>query len=183
MGKISKKEKTVKLDELEKMKEYVKQYDTVVIVENNDIQNVCLQTLRSSIEGKVVFAKKSILQRYFPALCSDKNFFLIFTNSSEVDKIRSFNFVSFLEAGDSVSENIVISAGLIKNPKLHPFLKPLEHKGANVYLTQDFIVASAGEPLDEKAAKILRIRGERLIQKPITILDAIETKSLQNLEK
>lgn len=183
MPKIGKKEKTVKLGEIEKITEYLEKYDTVAVVENTEIQTACIQALRTSLDGKVVFTKKSNLQRTYPSLCYDQSFFLVFINSSEIEKIKTFNFVSFLEAGDMVSEDVIIPAGLIKNTKLHQFLKPLENKGANTYLKADFTVARAGEPLDEKAAKILKIQGERLIQKPINILDIIEAKSIKGLKE
>ncbi len=181
MPKITKKEKTVKLGEIEKITEYLKTFDTIAVVENIDFQNTCIQSLRTSIEGKIIFSKKSLLQRYYPSLCFDKNYFLIFTNGSEIEKIKSFNFLTFLEAGDLVSEDIVIPAGLIKNQKLHTYLKPLDIKGANTYLTADFKVVEAGNEIDEKAATILKIKGERLVHKPIKIIEILETKNIKQI--
>lgn len=181
MSKIQKKDKTARGDECSKIKNYLEQFDTVVVVKNTEIQNVCLQTLRSSINGKVVFVKKSLLQKKFPTLCYEQNFFLIFTNISEIEKIKSFNYVGFLEEGDVVSEDITIPAGLIKNDKLHKYLKPLEQKGANTYLLKDFTVVKAGETIDEKASTILKIKGDRLAHKPIVIIDIIESKSISSI--
>lgn len=182
MSKIQKKDKTAKLEEFERIKKYLEQYDTVVVVKNTELQNFYLQTLRSSIDGKVVFAKKSLLQRYFPSLFYDQNFFLIFTNISEIEKIKSFNYMGFLEEGDKAPENIIISAGLIKNQKLHKYLKNIEHKGANTYLLEDFIISKEGEVIGENASNILKVKGERLAEKPIVIIDIIEAKSIKTIQ-
>lgn len=181
MAKLSKKSKEDKHGKLEKTQEYLKNYNTLAIVENSDIQNQCLQKLRGWLNGKVVFVKKSLLQRKYPELAYKENFFLVFTNEEELEKLAAFEYEGFLNAGDASSANIVISAGLVRNRKLLPFLQPIENKGANSYLLEDYQVISEGQIATNETAEILKIRGYRLAKRRLSILSTFRSNALKEI--
>lgn len=180
MAELIKKSKEKKLENLKKIEEYIKKYSIVIIAENNDIKNDCLKRLRSCLNGKVVFAKKSLLQRHYPSLNYDKNFFLIFTDDSELEKLNFFEYSSFLESGELSPINYIIPAGEIKNTKLASLLKPIEKKGSNTKLLKNFTVVLSGNPANSKAVEILKINDCRLINRKLTILDKLESKELKS---
>lgn len=180
MAKLVKKSKEEKVNELQKIKDYLTKYSTLVIVENKDIQNKCLQKLRSMLDGKVVFAKKSLLQREYPQLNFEKNFFMVFINDEEVEKLKGFEYATFLAPGDISPVDITIPTGIIRNKKLIGLLTPVGSQGAHTLLLEDFKVVSEGEAAENKACEILNIQGQRLAYAKLNFLEVMETKKLLN---
>lgn len=183
MAKLSKKSKAEKISEIDKIKEYIEKYDTVAILQNEDVQNTCLQELRSSIQGKIVFGKKSLLQRVFPRVSYEENFFMVFTNATEIEKLQSAEYMSYLRVGEVAPVDVVIPSGVVRNKKLIGIVKPVENQGANTILLEDFTVVSKGEEIDAKSCEILKIRGERLIPRKFKIIDSFASKELLEASK
>lgn len=181
MAELVKKSKENKIHALNKIADYVKKYNTVVVVENSGIQNRCLQKLRSSIDGKVVFAKKSLLQKKFPSLSYEENFFLIFTNNNELKKIESFEFCDFIKTGEMAIEDHVIPAGPVRNEKLAGMLAPIEKKGALSILKENYIVIKKGDVADEKAEQLQRLTDVRSVMRNLSLIDKFDAVSLKEL--
>ncbi|KAM0681337.1 Rpl10p [Glugoides intestinalis] len=180
MAKLVKKTKEEKITELQKIKECLEKYSTLVIVENCDTQNKCLQRLRSTLDGKVIFAKKSFLQLKYPQISFEKNFFLVFINEEELKKLKEFEYATFLVPGDISPVDITIPNGIIRNKKLAGLLKPVRTQGAHTILLEDFNVVSEGKVAEEKACEILNIQGQRLAFAKLNFLEVMETKNLLN---
>lgn len=183
MAKPTKKSKAEKISEVQKIGDYLSKYDTVVFVENTDIQSTCLQALRSTIDGKVVVVKKTMFQRAYSGVNFEQNYFLVLTSQSELENLRAFRHNAFLEAGDICPETVVIRAGTIGNAKLADYVKPVERKGATTLLLQDFVVCESGNALQEAQAKILRIRGDRLGSRALNILDIKDSRDMVRSNK
>lgn len=178
MAKANKKSKEQKNNEIEKIKEYLKTYNTVLVIKNSSIQNICLQSLRSIVDGKVVFVKKTLLSKSYPRLNYEEDIFLVFTNDDQIDKIKEFEYKSFLEVGEKSPAEVAIPSGIIHNKRLAQLVKPVETKGANTHLLADFTVVLENEEVNEKSCEILKIKGLRLANKKLEILDTIESKDL-----
>lgn len=178
MAALKKKSKNEKIEEIKKIEESAKIYDTVVFVENTDIQNTCFQNLRSLIDGRVFIVKKALFQRTFLNVNFKENYFVIFTNSSELDKIKNFEYNGFLAEGDITPKTIIMKAGVIKNKKLEDLLTPVERKGSNVTLLEDYVVCEEGDKVNKKQAEILVIRGDRICKRKMNILDIKSSSDL-----
>jgi len=181
MAELKKKSKDDKIAAVNKIPEYLEKYNTVVLALHSSIQNKCLQRLRSSLDATVVFAKKSLLQRKFPALCHDEDFFLIFTNDTELDKLQAFEFNDFIRVGEASPIDHVIPAGPIRNERQAALLQPIEKTGALSVLKEDYTVIQKGQVADEKAVELERLFCMRAMPRRLTILSSIESKSLNSL--
>ncbi|ELA42251.1 uncharacterized protein VICG_00650 [Vittaforma corneae ATCC 50505] len=183
MAELSKKSKEEKIEGVRKIQAYLSKYSTVVVVENTDIKTQCIQRLRSLLRGKVIFAKKSLLQKNYPQLSFEKSFFLIFIDGSELEKVISFKCNTFIKAGEVSPVDFVISAGIVKNPKLASILMPIEKRGSMFHLLEDYKVLSEGQPADEKATEILKAKDIRPMERNLTILGQFESKELAKNEQ
>lgn len=183
MVKPAKKSKAEKIGGVQKIADCLYKYGTVAFVENADIQNTCLQALRSAIGGKVVVVKKAIFQRAYPSVNFEQNYFLVLTAQSELEKLKAFKHNTFLEAGDICPETVVVRAGVIRNAKLADYVKPIERKGANTLLLQDFVICESGDVLQESQAKILKIMGNRLGSRTLNILGIKDSRDLVTSNK
>lgn len=178
MTKPSRKSKAERIADVQKIKDHLAGHDTVVFVENTDIRNMCLQSLRSSIAGKVMVVKKTLFQREYPSVNFEQNYFLVLTSQSELEKLKAFKHSAFLEAGDISPETVVIKAGTVRNPKLANYVEPIERNGAVTSLLQDFVVCEKGDALEEAQARILKMKGDRLGLRSLSILGICDAKDL-----
>lgn len=178
MAKPSKKSKRERIADVQKIGDHLGRYDTVVFVENTDIQNTCLQSLRSAIDGMVVVVKKTLFQREYPSVNFEQNYFVVLTTQSELEKLKAFRCSTFLKDGDVSPETVVIKAGVVRNAKLADYVKPVERNGAVTSLLQDFVVCEKGDTLQKTQAKILQIKGERLGLRTLSILGIRDSKEL-----
>lgn len=183
MVALTKKSKKEKLEDLKKMEEAIEKYDTVVFVENTDIQNTCFQNLRALIDGKVFIVKKALFQRAFLNVNFKENYFVIFTNSKELEKINSFEYKGFLKSADISPKTIIMKAGVIKSKKLEELVCPVERKGANTILLEDYVVCEEGDTIDENQANILCIRGDRISNRKLNIIKVDLSKNIVKATK
>lgn len=178
MAKLVKKTKEAKVNDIKKCEQYLEKYDTVVFIENNDIQNTCLQSLRSLISGKIMVLKKTLFQRMFLNVSFSQQYFVVFVDKSEVEKLKTFEYKSYIEPGEVATETVIIKSDVVRNKKLIDYLKPLESQGANTLLTEDFVVCEKGDEVDSKQASILKILGNRIVSRPLNILEIRLSKDM-----
>ena len=176
---VSKNAKDKKMSDLEKVKEYKEKYTNVYFIENTDISNVSIQSLREAIDGKVLFIKKAIFQKIYPECTHSENYFLVFGTEDIKESLENFEFASFPKIGEVVEESVLIKAGLIRNEDLIPYLNNLIIEGNNYTLTQDFQVCNGGDALNEKQASILKILGYRIGKSKLNIIDIKQTTEMK----
>lgn len=182
MAELVKKSKEEKLESIRKIQEYLGKYNTVVVVENTDIRNQCLQKLRLLLNGKVLFAKKSLLQKSYPQLSFGKSFFLVFVDDAELEKVSSFKYSAFMKVGEAAPADLIIPAGVVKNAKLASMLRPIEKKGSTFHLLEDFKVLSKGQLADERAVEILKARDIRATERSLAIIEQFGSDELTKSE-
>lgn len=171
MKVVSKKLKEKKLSDVERVKEYSKAYSTAYFIKQDEIPNISLQELRKIVNGKIIFPKKSIFKKAFPEFNFDNSFFIIFTNDDLSELLTQFTFPSYLAAGETANEQVVLNAGIVRNERMAELIGETELRGAKNYLNEDRVVCEEGTAIDAKAAEILRIMGKKMGNSSLEILD------------
>lgn len=175
-----KKSKEKKLSDVEKFEDKLNQYPIVVALENTDLKNNLLKTIRNEIENTTtLFVKKSFfLKKYHIKELEETNFVLVFTDAQGLEKLKEYKYEDFLEEGDVSPKEVTIKKGIIKDKTLAEFLPTLTKDNLE-YLEEDYKVVSEGEEVGEKQCEILRILKNKLKERPIRIISIFESFKLQ----
>lgn len=178
MKVVSKKLKEKRRSDVDRVKEYLEMYSHVHTIQNNSLPNTVIQTIRSGVDGKLLFVKRSMLQKQYPGLRFDGSCFLLFSNENLTEKLGEFMYPDFLKAGEHIDQRIAIPAGILRNEKLVPMLDEAVPQGANSVLVNEYVVCEEGDVLTEKQAKILQILGNKFAQSNLHILSIQDSASL-----
>lgn len=183
MGTVTKKNKEKRNSEIAKIKDYVNTYPYMAIVRNPNIPNLILKRIRDDFsEGsKIVFIRKKMARAVYnmPELPKDP-FFLMFGDKEIMEKAREYQYEDFLEAGDVCPIRAVVEAQVVRDKEMIKVL-PVSMKDGQMRLMEDYVVCEANESVDETKAKILRLFGQRLRKRSLSVLSVTETAAL--LEK
>lgn len=170
MKAIAKKLKEKKRSEVDKIKEIAATYPVVHVVLNSDIPNKAIQQIRGDVRGRVVFVKKSMFQREYPAFQFSENYFLVLAAGNIQEALEATAFPDYIEAGGVAAQHVAVPAGVVKNERLAELLDETVMQGANTILLKEFVVCNEGDVVGEKQAKILRVLGKRLREGRLKVL-------------
>ncbi|KAF9763489.1 Ribosome assembly factor mrt4 [Nosema granulosis] len=175
-----KKTKAKKLNDLEKFEEMLKQHPCAVAVENTDLKNNLLKSIRQEIENtSTLHVKKNFLiKKYKTEELEDKNFVFVFTDQKGIEKLKEYKYEAFLEEGDISPEEVVVKKGIIKDKALAEQLPTLTKDNLE-YLEEDYKVVSAGEKVEKKQCEILKLLKKKLKEEPIKIISIFESEKLR----
>lgn len=158
----SKKLKEKKLSDLEKAAEYAEKYPIIHVVQNSDMPNEAIQAIRKEIEGRVLFVKKSLFQRKYPAFNFEENYFLVFAAENVSDRLMAVAYPDFAREGETVSERVAIPAGVLRNKRVADLLEDAVPQGSNFVVANERVVCESGDCVTEEQAGLLRALGKRL---------------------
>jgi len=174
----TKKTKSRKLGDVDKVSEYKSKYANVYFVENASIPNSSLQALRKGVDGKVLFIKRGMFEKSYPNVKIPGNFFLVFSNADLKEFIESFTYPDYLEESGCSPKDVVIPSGVVRKEKLAEFLPQASMQGTNLVLGEDALVCKEGEIISREKSEILRILGEKLGETHFKILNVMNTSEL-----
>lgn len=182
--KIEKKSKDQKLLNLDKIPNYISKHPYMCLVENTDINSTLLRKMRSELEDlEIIFVKKNFLiKKYSLNGIKDikNNFFLVFTDSKGIEKLKSYKYEAYLDTGDVSNKEVVVEKGQIKNKLLGDLLPTITEKNI-VFLEDDYLVCKVGDVVDEKICGILKCLRHKLKEEPKKIIKIYETKDITKL--
>lgn len=177
--KISKKLKDEKIKSLEKIPALIKSHKFVCQIENTDIPSSLLVKMRSEmLNTTIFFVKKNYLLKYYHTFETKKNFFLVFTDEIGIEKLKTYQYNTFLDVGDVSLGKVVIKQGQIKEKKLADLLPTITEKNIT-FLEDDFIVCEAGQKVDQKQSEILKCLKRKLKIENINIIKIIDTNEIK----
>ncbi|WUR03483.1 ribosome biogenesis protein MRT4 [Vairimorpha necatrix] len=181
-GKIQKKLKEKKLETVDKFTSLIKDHEYICVVENTDISASLMNKMRTELENtSILFVKKKMLCKkynFFNKDVLDKNFFLVFTNTSGIENIKKYKFETYYDINDISDEDFIINKGKITNKELADLLPTITEKNITI-LEDDYVVCKKGEAINEKQLKILKCQKKKMKEKPIRILEVYETKNIK----
>lgn len=162
MKVIAKKLKEKKLNEIDRVKEIAASCPLVHVVVNSDIPSQSIQHIRNTVKGRVVFVKKALFQREYPAFRFDENYFLVLAAENIQKSLEEATFPDYIEAGGVATQRIAVPEGVVENRRLAGLLDGAVIRGTNAVLPKEFVVCSEGDVVNKKQARILRVLGKRL---------------------
>ncbi|KAL6121035.1 hypothetical protein NUSPORA_02114 [Nucleospora cyclopteri] len=137
MSKPTKKSKDKKLNDLQKVDEYLQTHQMLLVVDKNDITNHDMEELKNFISNhlnqsnsndqeqndnlsfKILTVKQRMLMKKFPKISVSGNFFLLFLSTSNaLDNIKNFQFSDFATEGLQAVEPKSISKGEVSSKKI-----------------------------------------------------------------
>lgn len=172
-----KKTKQQRFADIEKAREYLDKYTTVYFIENVELPNRSVQKLKSSFEGRTLFVKKTMFQKFFPVDLKE-SYFMMFSSNDIAEELKNFKYPAYLKEGEKVPETVIIKSGIIKD-KLGEHLENTKTQGSNIILEEDFQVCNEGDVCTEKQAAILKILGYKFGQNSLNILAVKSAEELK----
>jgi mRNA turnover protein 4 len=178
---IQKKTKEDKQNSLLKFETNLKTYPLVAAIENTDLSNNFLKSIRNEIENTMtcMVKKKIFLSKFKIENLKDKNFVFVFTDKNGIEKLKEYKYDTFLEEGDESVEEVVIDKGIIKDKELAELLPTLTKDNLE-YLEEDYKICSVGEILDEKQCEILKNLKKKSKKVPVNIIQIWDSENFEN---
>lgn len=170
MKTVSKKLKQKKRSDTDRATECAGQYPIIHVVQNTDMPNQVIQMIRKDVKCRILFIKKSMFQRQYPAFNFEGSYFLVFATENISDRLESITCPDFLKEGETISEKILIPAGVVRNKKVVDLLENTIPQGSNFIIENEYVVCDQGDCATEKQAKILQALNKRLGQSNIKVI-------------
>lgn len=162
MKVIAKKQKESRRNDFEKIETYGSTFPMIHVVQNVNLPTQSIQNIRSVVDTKVLFVRKSMLQKQYPVFNFPESYFLVFAKENISSELEKMVYPSFLHEGEIASEQIVIPAGIIKDGKLASYISDAVPHGGNFVLEKDYMVCDKDSVISGKQANILQAMGKKM---------------------
>ncbi|EEQ82590.1 hypothetical protein NCER_100662 [Vairimorpha ceranae BRL01] len=173
-GKIQKMQKETKMKFLDKIPSFLDKHKYLILVENTDLGSALLNKMREELENSdIMFVKKKMLSKKYN-IVNAKNFFLVFTDLEGIEKLKKYQYETFLEVNDVSPENVIICKGEVKNKELAELIPTINEKNISI-LEDDYVVCRKNEALTDVQVRILKCLKKKLKKEFIKILHVYET--------